>query len=175
VFDVNGQPAVNRQQAEAGLHGRPCALGGTKPHRLPAAVCKKIGAPCADLLPYLDCCCGGRQRVQKRWRSTMKPDGVGCIAWQWGKVFKRSSRMPAERRPRARTILPGDRPRAYIRRTWEMFSEAVYCQARTIVQSRRWSGVSIPLSAVLNTTKNHGHAKELVNLIMHYHNHSRYC
>jgi len=172
VFDVNGN-LRGRQQAEAGLTAGLALLEELNHNRLTKAV-QKIRRALPDLFHYLDVAA----EVVNACKALPIDDEslkAYCIAWQWGKVFRKVKN--SERKKKAQEqeqfcleIAEGLHPE-----NLGDVQEAVYAKLDTIVQSSALvECINSIIRPYLNTTKNHV-TQELLNLIMHYHNHRRYC
>jgi len=172
VFDRNGN-LRDRQQAEAGVEVGLALIEELNHNDITKAV-HKVRRTLPDLFHYFDV---AKKVIDECKKLPIDEESLKayCIAWQWGKAVRKAKK--SDRKKSAQELErfcleiaeglhqeePGD------------IREEVYSKLDKIVQSSALvECINSIIRPYLNTTKNHV-TQELLNLIMHYHNHRRYC
>jgi hypothetical protein len=172
VFDVNGN-LRDRQQAEAGVTAGLALLEERNHNDITEAV-QRIRRTLPDLFHYLDV---AAEVVNACKELPIDDESLKayCIAWQWGKVFRKVKDSGRKKKAREREQFCLEIAEGLHPEDLGDVQEAVYAKLDTIVQSSALvECINSIIRPYLNTTKNHV-TQELLNLIMHYHNHRRYC
>jgi hypothetical protein len=97
-----------------------------------------------------------------------------CIAWQWGKAVRKAKKSERKKMTREREQFCLEIAEGLHQEESGDIQSEVYSKLDEIVQSSALvECINSIIRPYLNTTKNHV-TQELLNLIMHYHNHRRY-
>jgi len=172
VFDRNGN-LRDRQQAEEGVEVGLALVEGLNHNTITEAV-HKIRRTLPDLFHYFDV---AAEVVNACRRLPLDEETLKayCIAWQWGKAVRKAKRSDRRKRAQEQEQLCLEMAEGLHQEASEDIQKAVYSKLDTIVQSSALvECINSIIRPYLNTTKNHV-TQELLNLIMHYHNHRRYC
>ncbi|MEJ2331105.1 MAG: hypothetical protein P8Z33_15080 [Gammaproteobacteria bacterium] len=171
VFDRNGN-LRDRQQAEEGVQVGLALVEGLNHNTITEAV-HKIRRTLPDLFHYFDV---AAEVVNECRRLTIDEETLKayCIAWQWGKAVRKAKRSDRKKRAQEQEQLCLEIAGRLHQESSEDIQKKVYSKLDTIVQSSALvECINSIIRPYLNTTKNHV-TQELLNLIMHYHNHRRY-
>jgi hypothetical protein len=171
VFDSNGN-LRGRQQAEEGVRVARALIAELNHKEIIEAV-KKTRRTLPDLFHYLDV---AKKIVDECKELPFNEQSLKayCIAWQWGKAVRKAKKGNRKKEAQEREqfcleIAEGLHPEGSANRRKE-----VYAKLDRIVQSSALvECVNSIIRPYLNTTRNHV-TQEMLNLIMHYHNHRRY-
>jgi hypothetical protein len=97
-----------------------------------------------------------------------------CIAWQWGKAVRKAKKTDRKEKAREREQFCLEIAEGLHQQASGDLQKEVYSKLDKIVQSSAMvECINSIIRPYLNTTKNHV-TQEMLNLIMHYHNHRRY-
>ena len=171
LFDSNGN-LRERQQAKEGVTVG-LALVEELHHTKITEVVRKIERILPDLFHYFEVAEKTVQECKKLPidEATLK---AYCIAWQWGKATRKAKKVGAKRRAQEREQFCLEIAEGLHQEGSEAIQNQVYAKLDQIVQSSALvECINSIIRPYLNTTKNHV-TQELLNLIMHYHNHRRY-
>lgn len=171
VFDGNGN-LRDRQQAEAGVEVG-LVLMEELDHKDITEAVHKIRRTLPDLFHYLDV---AEEVVNACKKLPIDEDSLKayCIAWQWGKAVRKAKNSERKKRSQEREQFCLEIAEGLHLKELGDIQGAVYSKLDTIVQSSALvECINSIIRPYLNTTKNHV-TQELLNLIMHYHNHRRY-
>ena len=98
-----------------------------------------------------------------------------CVAWQWGKAVRKAKKPKRKKKAQEREQFCLEIAEGLHQKQSGDIQKEVYSKLDKIVQSSALvECINSIIRPYLNTTKNHV-TQELLNLIMHYHNHRRYC
>ena len=172
VFDSNGH-LRSRQQAEEGVQVA-LALIAELGHNPLTEAASKVKRTLPDLFHYFD--------VAKEVVAECAALGIDeevlksyCIAWQWGKAAEKTKTAAGKRKAREQAQFCADIAAGLHQDESRDIQKEVYSRLDGIVQSSALvECINSIIRPYLNTTKNHV-TQDLLNLIMHYHNHRRYC
>jgi hypothetical protein len=171
VFDGNGN-LRDRQQAAAGVKAG-LALMEERNHNDITEAVHKIRRTLPDLFHYLDV---AKEAVNACKKFPIDEESLKayCIAWQWGKAVRKAKNPERRKRAQEREQFCLEFAEGLHPEELGDIQDAVYSKLDTIVQSSALvECINSIIRPYLNTTKNHV-TQELLNLIMHYHNHRRY-
>jgi len=171
VFDRNGN-LRDRQQAEEGVEVGLALVEGLNHNTITEAV-HKIRRTLPDLFHYFDVAAEVVNECRRLMidEETLK---AYCIAWQWGKAVRKAKRSDRRKRAQEQEQFCLEIAEGLHQEESEDIQKEVYSKLDTIVQSSALvECINSIIRPYLNTTKNHV-TQELLNLIMHYHNHRRY-
>ena len=172
VFDHNGN-LRDRQQAEEGIRAG-LALIEELNHESITEVVKKIERTLPDLFHYFDV---AKKVVDECKQLPIDEESLKayCIAWQWGKAVRKAKKSDRKKRAQERENFCLEIADGLHQEESLDLQEEIYSKLNTIVQSSALvECINSIIRPYLNTTKNHV-TQEQLNLIMHYHNHRRYC
>ena len=171
VFDSNGN-LRNRQQAEEGIKVALALIEEFNHKKITEAV-TKTSRTLPDLFHYLDV---AEKVVNECKKLPIDAESLKayCIAWQWGKAGRKAKTSDRRRVARERERFCLEVADGLHQEESEDMQREVYSRLDKIVQSSALvECVNSIIRPYLNTTKNHV-TQEMLNLIMHYHNHRRY-
>jgi hypothetical protein len=171
VFDSNGN-LRNRQQAEEGIKVGLALIEELNHNEITQAV-NKVKRTLPDLFHYFD--------VAKKVLNECKELPIDeeslkayCIAWQWGKAVRKAKKVRAKKKAQDREQFCLEIAEGLHQEDSDEVQKEVYSKLDKIVQSSALvECINSIIRPYLNTTKNHV-TQELLNLVMHYHNHRRY-
>lgn len=172
VFDNNGNLRSRQQAEEGGKVG--LALIEELNHERITEVVKKIERTLPDLFHYFDV---AKKVVNECKELPIDEENLKayCIAWQWGKAVRKAKKSDRKERAQDREKFCLEIADGLHQEQSGDIKEEIYSKLDTIVQSSALvECINSIIRPYLNTTKNHV-TQELLNLIMHYHNHRRYC
>jgi hypothetical protein len=172
VFDRNGN-LRDRQQAEAGVKAGLALVEELNHNNITEAV-HKIRRTLPDLFHYLEV---AEDVVKACKKLPIDEESLKayCIAWQWGKAVRKAKKPDRRKRAQEREQFCLEIAAGLNQQASDDIQQEVYSKLDTIVQSSALvECINSIIRPYLNTTKNHV-TQELLNLIMHYHNHRRYC
>jgi len=172
VFDGNGN-LRDRQQAEEGIKAGLELIEQLNRNKITEAV-NKIRRTLPDLFHYFD--------VAKKVISECKKLPIDeeslkayCLAWQWGKAIRKAKKPGQKRKAQEREQFCLEFAEGLYQQETGDIQKEVYLKLDEIVQSSALvECINSIIRPYFNTTKNHV-TQELLNLIMFYHNHRRYC
>lgn len=171
VFDSNGN-LRNRQQAEEGIKVALALIEEFNHKKITEAV-TKTSRTLPDLFHYLDV---AEEIVNECKKLPIDDESLKayCIAWQWGKAGRKAKTSDRRAVARERERFCLEVAEGLRQEESEDMQREVYSRLDKIVQSSALvECVNSIIRPYLNTTKNHV-TQEMLNLIMHYHNHRRY-
>jgi hypothetical protein len=171
VFDSNGN-LRDRQQAEEGVKVGLALVEEINHSNITKAV-NKVRRALPDLFHYFDV---AKKVVDECKELPIDEESLKayCIAWQWGKGVRKAKKTDRKRRAQEQEQFCLEIAEGLHQQESEAIQEEVYSKLDTIVQSSALvECINSIIRPYLNTTKNHVN-QELLNLIMHYHNHRRY-
>jgi hypothetical protein len=172
VFDRNGN-LRNRQQAEAEVKVGLALIEELNHNEITAAV-EKARRTLPDLFHYLDV---AKKVVNECKKLPINEESLKayCIAWQWGKAVRKAKKSDRQKRAQEREQFCREIAEGLHQEASRDIQKEVYSKLDKIVQSSALvECINSIIRPYLNTTKNHV-TQELLKLIMHYHNHRRYC
>jgi len=172
VFDGNGN-LRDRQQAEEGVKVGLALIEELNHNTITEAV-NKIRRTLPDLFHYFDV---AEEVVNECRELPIDEEGLKayCIAWQWGKAVRKAKKSDRRKKAQEREQFCLEIAEGLHQEELGNIREEVYSKLDTIVQSSALvECINSIIRPYLNTSKNHV-TQELLNLIMHYHNHRRYC
>jgi hypothetical protein len=171
VFDSNGN-LRDRRQAEEGVKIGLALLEELNHKDITEAV-QKTRRALPDLFHYFDI---AKKVVDECKKLPIDEDILKayCIAWQWGKAVRKAKKGERRKRAQQREQFCLEIAEGLHQDASEAIQSKVYSQLDKIVQSSALvECINSIIRPYLNTTKNHV-TQEMLNLIMHYHNHRRY-
>jgi hypothetical protein len=172
VFDTNGN-LRNRQQAEDGVQVGLALIEELNHCSITAAV-NKVRRTLPDLFHYFDV---AKKIVDECKNLPIDEESLNayCIAWQWGKATRKAKMSDRKKRAKEREQFCLEIAEGLHENKSRDIHKEVYSKLDKIVQSSAMvECINSIIRPYLNTTKNHV-SQEMLNLIMHYHNHRRYC
>jgi acyl-CoA-binding protein len=172
VFDSNGN-LRKRQQAEEGVTAGLALVEELNHNNITKAV-NKIKRTLPDLFHYFEV---AKKVVNECKKMPINEEilKVYCIAWQWGKAVRKAKKTDRKEKAREREQFCLEIAEGLHQQESEDIQKGVYSKLDKIVQSSALvECINSIIRPYLNTTKNHV-TQEMLNLIMHYHNHRRYC
>jgi len=172
VFDRNGN-LRDRKQAEEGIQVG-LALVKELNHNKIAEAVNKIKRTLPNLFHYFDV---AKKVVNECKALSIDEDilKVYCIAWQWGKAVRKAKQSERKKKAQEREQFCLELAAGLHQEKSGDFQKEVYSKLDEIVQSSALvECINSIIRPYLNTTKNHV-TQEQLNLVMHYHNHRRYC
>jgi len=172
VFDRNGN-LRDRKQAEEGIQVG-LALVKELNHNKIAEAVNKIKRTLPNLFHYFDV---AKKVVNECKALSIDEDilKVYCIAWQWGKAVRKAKQSERKKKAQDREQFCLELAAGLHQEKSGDFQKEVYSKLDEIVQSSALvECINSIIRPYLNTTKNHV-TQEQLNLVMHYHNHRRYC
>ena len=168
VFDRNGN-LRDRQQAEEAVKVGLALVEELNHNKIKEAV-HKVRRTLPDLFHYFDV---AGEVVNECRRLTIDEETLKayCIAWQWGKAVRKAKKSDRRKRAQEQEQFCLEIAEGLHQEESEDIQKEVYSKLDTIVQSSAMvECINSIIRPYLNTTKNHV-TQELLNLIMHYHNH----
>jgi len=171
VFDSNGN-LRDREQAEEGIKVGLALIEGLNHNKITKAV-NKVKRVLPDLFHHFDV---AKKVVNECKRLPINEESLKayCIAWQWGKAARKAKKTDRKRMAQEREQFCLEIADNLHQEESVDMQKEVYSKLDTIVQSSALvECINSIIRPYLNTTKNHV-TQELLNLIMHYHNHRRY-
>jgi hypothetical protein len=171
VFDGNGN-LRSRQQAEAGIEVGLALIEELNHSAITKAV-NKTRRTLPDLFHYFDV---AEKVVNECKALPIDEDSLKayCLAWQWRKAVRKAKKSDRKNRAQERERFCLEIAEGLHQDESMDFQKEVYSKLDKIVQSSALvECINSIIRPYLNTTKNHA-TQELLNLIMHYHNHRRY-
>ena len=172
VFDSNGN-LRDRQQAEEGVKVGLTLVEELNHSNITKAV-NKARRTLPDLFHYFDV---AKKVVDECKELPINEESLKayCIAWQWGKGVRKAKKTARKRKAQEQEQFCLEIAEGLHQEESEDIQKEVYSKLDKIVQSSALvECINSIIRPYLNTTKNHVN-QELLNLIMHYHNHRRYC
>ncbi len=172
VFDSNGN-LRDRQQAEEGVKVG-LALIEELNHSTITEALNKVRRTLPDLFHYFDV---AKQILNECKELPINEESLKayCIAWQWGKAVRKAKKSDQKKKAQEREQFCLEIAEALQHTESGDIQKEVYSKLDKIVQSSALvECINSIIRPYLNTTKNHV-TQELLNLVMHYHNHRRYC
>jgi len=172
VFDSNGN-LRDRQQAEEGVKVG-LALVEELNHNKITEAANRVRRTLPDLFHYFD--------VAKKVLNECKELPIDeeslkayCIAWQWSKAVRKAKKADRKQKAQGREEFCLEIAEGLHQEESGDIQKEVYFRLDKIVQSSALvECINSIIRPYLNTTKNQV-TQELLSLIMHYHNHRRYC
>lgn len=172
VFDSNGN-LRDRQQAEEGVKVGLELIAELNHNEITEAV-NKIKRTLPDLFHYFD--------VAKKVLGECKKLPIDeeslkayCVAWQWGKAIRKAKKSERKKKAQEQERFCLEIAEGLHQQESGDIQKEIYSKLDKIVQSSALvECINSIIRPYLNTTKNHV-TQELLNLIMYYHNHRRYC
>jgi len=171
VFDSNGNLRT-RQQAEDGVKVALGLIEELKHNGITEAV-KKTRHTLPDLFHYLDV---AKKVVDECKEISIDEESLKAyfVAWQWGKAVRKAKKSTRRNAAQEREQFCLEMAEGLHQEESETMQKEVYAKLDKIVQSSALvECINSIIRPYLNTTKNHV-TQEMLNLIMHYHNHRRY-
>jgi len=171
VFDRNGN-LRDRQQAEEGVKVGLALVAELNHSNITKAV-NKVRRTLPDLFHYFDV---AKKVVDECKELPLNEESLKayCVAWQWGKGVRKAKKTDRKRKAQDQERFCLEIAEGLHQQASEDIQEKIYSKLDTIVQSSALvECINSIIRPYLNTTKNHA-TQELLNLIMHYHNHRRY-
>jgi hypothetical protein len=171
VFDRNGN-LRDREQAEEGVTIG-LALIEELNHQDITEAAQKTRRTLPDLFHYFDI---AKKVVDECKKLPISEDTLKayCIAWQWGKAVRKAKEIDRRKRAKQREQFCLEIAEGLHQEGSEAIQKKVYSKLDKIVQSSALvECINSIIRPYLNATKNHV-TQEMLNLIMHYHNHRRY-
>ena len=171
VFDRNGT-LRDRQRAEEGIKVGLALVEGLNHNNITKAV-NKVKRALPDLFHYFDV---AAKVVNECKALPIDEESLKayCIAWQWGKAARKAKRADRKRKAQEREKFCLEIADSLHQEESGRIEKEIYAKLDTIVQSSALvECINSIIRPYLNTTKNHV-TPELLNLVMHYHNHRRY-
>jgi hypothetical protein len=171
VFDRNGH-LRSRQQAKQGINVGLALIEELNHNQITAAV-NKVKRTLPDLFHYFDV---AEKVVNECKKLPINEESLKayCIAWQWGKAVRKAKKSGRKKKALEREQFCLEIAEGLHQKESGEFQKEVYSKLDQIVQSSALvECINSIIRPYLNTTKNHV-TQELLNLIMHYHNHRRY-
>jgi hypothetical protein len=171
VFDSNGN-LRDRQQAEEGVKVGLALVEELDHNNITEAV-NKIKRTLPDLFHYFDI---AKDVVNECKELPINEEILKayCIAWQWGKAVRKAKKTDRKEKAREREQFCLEIAEGLHQQASGDLQKEVYSKLDKIVQSSAMvECINSIIRPYLNTTKNHV-TQEMLNLIMHYHNHRRY-
>ena len=173
VFDANGN-LRNRQQAEEQIKAGLMLIEDLGRNKITKAA-GKIKRVLPELLHYLEI---AKEVVDECKELSTDEEALKaiCIAWQWGKAVRKAKKSDRKKRAAEQERFCLEIAEGLLQEEEEQndLQEKVYSKLDGIVQSSALvECINSIIRPYLNNTKNHV-TQELLNLIMHYHNHRRY-
>ena len=172
VFDRNGN-SRDRQQAEAGVKVGLALIEELDYNNITEAV-HKVRRTLPDLFHYFDV---AKKVIDEFEKLPIDEESLKayCIAWQWGKSVRKAKKTDRKRKAQEQELYCLEIAEGLHQEESEDVQKEVYSKLDKIVQSSALvECINSIIRPYLNTTKNHVN-QQLLNLIMHYHNHRRYC
>ena len=171
VLDSNGN-LRDRRQAEDGVNAGLALIEGLNNKNITKDA-NKTKRALPDLFHYFDIA----KEVVNECKDLFLDEEVlkaYCIAWQWGKAVRKAKKTDRKERAREREQFCLEIAEGLRQQEPENIQEEIYARLDEIVQSSALvECINSIIRPYLNTTKNHV-TQEMLNLIMHYHNHRRY-
>jgi len=173
VFDGNGN-LRDGQQAKEGIEVGLALIEELNHTSITKAV-NKVKRALPDLFHYFDVA----EKVVKECKALPIDEEslkAYCVAWQWGKAVRKAKKADRKRKAKEQEqfcleIAEG----LHQQESGDIIRQEVYSKLDAIVQSSALvECINSIIRPYLNTTKNNV-TQQLLNLIMHYHNHRRYC
>ncbi len=171
VFDSNGN-LRDRQQAEEGINVGLALIEELNHNNITEAV-DKIRRTLPDLFHYLDV---AKKVVEECKELPISEESLKayCVAWQWGKAVRKAKKSDRKNKAQEREQFCLEIAEGLNQDESRDIQKEVYSKLDKIVQSSALvECINSIIRPYLNTTKNHV-TQELLNLVMHYHNHRRY-
>ena len=172
VFDSNGN-LRDRQQAEAGVKVGLALIEGLSHNNITQAV-HKVKRTLPNLFHYFDV---AKKVIDECKKLPIDEESLKayCIAWQWGKAIRKAKKSDRKKSAQEREQFCLEIAEGLHQKEPGDIQKELYSKLDTIVQSSALvKCINSIIRPYLNTTKNHV-TQEFLNLIMHYHNHRRYC
>ncbi|MCP4405705.1 MAG: hypothetical protein GY801_51435, partial [bacterium] len=172
MFDSNGN-LRDRQQAEEGVKVGLALVEELNYNTITKAV-NKIRRTLPDLFHYFDV---AEEIINECKKLPINEESLKayCIAWQWGKAIRKAKKSGRRKRAQEREQFCLEIAEGLHQEESGDIQKEVYSKLDKIVQSSALvECINSIIRPYLNTSKNHV-TQELLNLIMHYHNHRRYC
>ena len=171
IFDSNGN-LRSRQHAEQGIQVALALIEELNHKKITEAV-TKARRTLPDLFHYLDI---AQQVVNECKKLPIDDESLKayCIAWQWGKAGRKAKKRDRRTVAQERERFCLEVAEGLHQEESDDMQKQVYARLDKIVQSSALvECVNSIIRPYLNTAKNHV-TQEMLNLIMHYHNHRRY-
>jgi len=172
VFDGNGN-LRDGQQAEEGIEVCLALIEELNRNGITKAV-NKVKRALPDLFHYFDVA----EKVVSECQELPIDEEilkVYCVAWQWGKTVRKAKKADRKRKAQDQEQFCLEIAEGLHQQESRDIQQEVYSKLDTIVQSSAMvECINSIIRPYLNTTKNNV-AQPFLNLIMHYHNHRRYC
>jgi hypothetical protein len=171
VFDNNGN-LRDRQQAEEAVEVGLVLIDELNHNNFAKAVAK-IKRILPDLFHHFDV---AKKVVNECKELPISEDilKIYCLAWQWCKAVRKAKNTDRKRKAQEQEQFFLEIADALSEQESEDIQKEVYSKLDTIVQSSALvECINSIIRPYLNATKNHVN-QEMLNLIMHYHNHRRY-
>jgi len=172
VFDSNGNLRDGRQ-AEEGIEVGLALIEELNRNSITKAV-NKIKRALPDLFHYFDV---ARKVINECKALPIDEEilKVYCVAWQWGKAAVKAKKTDRRRKAQEQEQFCLEIADSLHQQEFGDIQQEVYSKLDTIVQSSALvECINSIIRPYLSTTKNNV-TQQLLNLIMHYHNHRRYC
>jgi hypothetical protein len=172
VFDRNGN-LRKRQQAEDGIKVGLVLIEELDHSNITEAV-KKIRRTLPDLFHYFEV---AKKVVDECKELPINAESLKayCIAWQWGKAVIKAKKTDRKNKAKEQEQFCLEVAEGLHQQESDDIQKEVYSKWDKIVQSSALvECINSIIRPYLNTTKNHV-TQEMLNLIMHYHNHRHYC
>lgn len=172
VFDGKGNLRIREQAEEGTLVG--LELIEELGHEKITTAVNKIRRALPDLFHYFD--------IAKQVVHECKETGIDeetlkayCLAWQWEKNIRKAKKSDRKKNAKEKKDFYLELAEELHPQNAEDIQMEIYAKLDKIVQSSAMvECINSIIRPYLNTTKNNV-TQELLNLIMHYHNHRRYC
>jgi hypothetical protein len=172
VFDGNGN-LRKQQQAEDGIKGGLALIEELDHCNITKAV-NKIRRTLPNLFHYFDV---AKKVVDECKELSINEESLKayCIAWQWGKAVIKAKKTDRKNQAKDQEQFCLEIAEGLHQQESDDIQTKVYSKLDRIVQSSALvECINSIIRPYLNTTKNHV-TQEMLNLIMYYHNHRRYC
>ena len=172
VFDGNGN-LRDRHLAEEGVKAGLELIEELNHNKITEAV-NKIKRTLPDLFHYFDV---ANKVISECKQLPIDEESLKayCLAWQWGKAIRKAKKPAQKRKAQEREQFCLEFAECLHQQETGDIQKEVYSKLDEIVQSSALvECINSIIRPYFNTTKNHV-TQEMLNLIMFYHNHRRYC
>jgi len=171
IFDANGD-LRDKQQAIDSIKTALTLIEGLDHTKITTLV-NKVRRALPDLFHYFDVAAG---IISECKELPVNEDSLKayCLAWQWGKAVIKAKKPDRKKAAKQQEQEHLEIAACLQQQELSDMQGLIYSKLDTIVQSSALvECINSIIRPYLNTTKNHV-TQELLNLIMHYHNHRRY-
>ncbi len=172
IFDSNGNLRAG-PQAKEGIEAGLALIEELNHNSITKAV-NKVKRALPDLFHYFDIA----EKVVNECKELPVDEEilkVCCVAWQWGKAVRKAKNTDRKRKAQEKEQFCLEIAEGLHQQESRDIQQEVYSKLDAIVQSSAMvECINSIIRPYLNTTKNNV-TQQLLKLIMHYHNHRRYC